>query len=241
MDEPDWVTWRWSLAIVGAGTLVGLRWWFDTPDLVWVPLPFLVLLAVPRLRTAPGQPLSLPSLVLQHVPAAVLAVLLVRAVRAGEGVPDTLLVVILGGMLAVGLVHAIWLGRHHPDGAVAGAALLLGVWCCVLVASGAVDGVEEAPLLAEDALLVQVVLLSVGFDLVSTLSRTWRDDTWLVPSLLLGAMLVGAGLLTLADGASPMVGALILATGTVSLPLLWAVKRRARRDERIRRIWQPTP
>jgi hypothetical protein len=101
----------------------------------------------------------------------------------------------------------------------------------VLAVSGPFDGVEEPE-------LVRLVLLGVAGDLVSTSSRTWREGSWLLPSLVAGLFLAGAGALTLAIGAAPVLGALLLATGVVSLPLLWAVKRRGRRDDRIQRIWQ---
>jgi hypothetical protein len=101
----------------------------------------------------------------------------------------------------------------------------------VLAVSGPFDGVEEPE-------LVRLVLLGVAGDLVSTSSRTWREGSWLLPSLVAGLFLAGAGALALAMGAAPVLGALVLATGVVSLPVLWVVKRRGRRDDRIQRIWQ---
>ncbi|GGI07409.1 hypothetical protein [Egicoccus halophilus] len=224
VDEPDWVSWRWSVGLAGAVTVVG-AWLFGFGSPAWFAAPVLAAMAVPRLRDRPGVAISPAAFLAQNVPAVVILGLVVRdAVTLGELGP--LVASSAGGfVLLIGVWHGLWMGRDR--GAVAGLGVALAGWCAALVVSGWL-----APL--EEAYLVMGVLLLLGGDIVTTLSPQLREDIWLWPTLGWAAFLLVFAGIPLLDGELVAQASAVLATVTVGLPVAWSIKRSARRQERSR-------
>ena len=224
MDAPDWVSWRWGSGVAGAILLLGLWWWRATPGPEWAALPILLALAVPRLRTEPGPPISLPTLALQNLPALALAVWLVRAVTSGAGTHEAVLAsaAFLG---VVGIAHGAWFTSRHHQGLLAGIGVLLGAWCAALGVSGWLLPLEEG-------LLLILLTLGLGLDLSTTLSPTWREDTWVLPSVVAALLVLVLAGLPILDGGAPPAAVAVTALVLTSLPVVWAIKRRARRQSR---------
>jgi len=224
VDEPDWVSWRWSLGLAGAVTVVG-AWLFGFGSPAWFATPVLVAMAVPRLRDRPGIAIHPAALVAQNVPTVVILWLVVReAVTIGE-LSALVASTTAGFVVLVGIWRGLWMGRDR--GAVAGLGVALAGWCAALVVSGWL-----APL--EESYLVMGVLLLLGGDIVTTLSPHLREDTWVWPTLAWAAFLLVFAGIPLLDGELVTQASAVLATVTVGLPVTWSIKRSARQQERSR-------
>lgn len=229
VDEPDWVSWRWVVGLAGSVTIIG-AWLFGFGSPAWIAAPVLVALAVPRRRDQPGFAIVRAVTVAQNLPAIAMLGLVVRdALTIGE-LSAVVAYLAAGYVLLAGLGHGVWMGRDR--GALAGVGIAFAGWCAALVIGGWLTPLEEPYYL-------MAALLLLGGDIVSTLSPDLREDTWFLPTLAIaGFLLVFAGM-PLLDGELVAQASAVLATVVVGLPIAWAVKRSARRQEHSR--WQVSP
>jgi hypothetical protein len=140
VDEPDWVSWRWVVGLGGALLVLG-AWLFGFGDPVWMSVPMLLALVVPRLRDGSGVPISVAVLSVQNLPALAVLVLVVRdALVAGElSAPVAVLAPV--AILVAALGHGLWVGGQR--GPVAGVGVVLAGWCAALVISGQLSPLDE--------------------------------------------------------------------------------------------------
>lgn len=219
MDEPDWVSWRWLVAVGGALVLVA-GWLFGFGDPAWVSVPVLSALVTPRLAEGSRGPISLGVLAVQNLPALVVLVLVVRDLSTAGELSELAVVLATGTTLVVAVGHGLWLGGRR--GPVAGVAIGLAGWCAALVISGWLSPLDEA-------YYVMGALLLLAGDVVSSLSPEWREDTLLTPTVGTVLFLLVFGALPLLDGELVGPASAVVATAVVGLPVAWSIKRPARR------------
>jgi hypothetical protein len=221
VDEPDWVSWRWVGGLGGALLLLG-AWLFGFGDPVWIAVPMLLALVVPRLRDRSRTPISLGVLLVQNLPALAVFVLVVRdALVAGE-LSDPVAVLAPLAILVAALGHGLWMGRQR--GPVAGVGVVLAGWCAALVISGRLSPLEEG-------YYVMGALLLLGADVVSSLSPELREDRMILPTVVTALFLLVFGGIPLLDGELVPQASAVVATVVVGLPVAWSIKRSARRHE----------
>jgi hypothetical protein len=222
VDESDWVSWRWVVGLGGALTIIG-AWLFGFGDPVWVSVPMLLALAVPRLRDRPGVPISIGVLSLQNLPALVVLALVVRDVLVAGELSDPVAVLVPVAILVAALGHGLWVGGQR--GPVAGVGVALAGWCAALVISGRLTPLDEG-------YYVMGALLLLGADIVSSLSPEFREDRMILPTVATALFLLVFGGIPLLDGELVPQASAVVATALVGLPVAWSIKRSARRQER---------
>jgi hypothetical protein len=173
VDEPDWVSWRWAVGLGGALLIVG-AWLFGFGDPVWVSVPMLLALAMPRLRDGSPIPFSLGVLFLQNLPALAVLVLVIRDASTAGELSELTVVLAAGATLVAALGHGLWVAAQR--GPAAGLGVGLAGWCAALVISGWL-----APL--NEAYYVMGALLLLGEDIVSSLTPELREDRMILPSV----------------------------------------------------------
>jgi hypothetical protein len=222
VDEPDWVSWRWVVGLGGALTVIG-AWLFGFGDPVWVSLPMLLALVVPRLRDRSGFPISLGVLLVQNVPALVVLALVARDVLVANELSALVAVLAPVAILVAALGHGLWVGGHR--GAVAGVGVVLAGWCAALVISGRLAPMDEG-------YYVMGAVLLLGGDIVSSLPPELREDRMILPTVVTALFLLVFGGIPLLDGELVPQGSAVVATALVGLPVAWSIKRSARRQGR---------
>jgi hypothetical protein len=229
VDDPDWVSWRWVVGLGGALTILGAGL-FGFGDPVWMPVPVLLALVVPRLRDRSRSPISVAVLLVQNVPAlAVLALVVSDALGRGE-LSDPVAVVTPVTILVAALGHGLWLSGQR--GPVAGVAVVLAGWCAASVVSGWLSPLDEAH-------YVMGAMLLLGADVVSSLSPELREDTMILPTVATALFLLVFGGIPLLDSELVPQASAVVATAVVGLPVAWSIKRSAR--GRGRRQWSAAP
>ena len=225
MKEPTWVSWRWLFGLGGA-LLVSVLWLFERAGPVWLSVPVLLVLALPRLRWEPGVRVVLTVLLLQNVPALALLVFAVReALGTGELDPLTSSL-IAGFIMLAGIVHGLWVARSR--GPVGGLGAVLGATCAALAVSGWLLPIYDAD-------IVTTVLLMLGGDVVSSVSPELRPDTAFFPTVIFSLFLVVYAGLPLVDGEFVPQTSAVVIVALVSLPVVWSAKRSERRQRRSHR------
>jgi hypothetical protein len=222
VDEPDWVSWRWAVGLGGALFIVG-AWLFGFGDPVWVSVPMLLALAMPRLRDGSPIPFSLGVLFLQNLPALAVLVLVIRDASTAGELSELTVVLAAGATLVAALGHGLWVAAQR--GPAAGLGVGLAGWCAALVISGWL-----APL--NEAYYVMGALLLLGEDIVSSLTPELREDRMILPSVATALFLLALAGIHLLDGELIPQASAVVATAVVGLPVAWAIKRSARRQER---------
>jgi hypothetical protein len=222
VDERDWVSWRWLAGLFGALVIVG-AWAFGFGDPVWLPVPMLLALAVPRRRHGSPMPFALGTLAFQNLPAFAVLVLVIRDASTAGELSELVVVLTVGVVLLAALGHALWVGSQR--GSVAGLGIGLAGWCAALVISGGL-----APL--DWAQFVMGALLWLGGDIVATLSPKWRADTMIWPTLATVLLLLVLGGKPLLEGDQVLPASAVVATAVLGLPVAWSIKRSARHQVR---------
>jgi hypothetical protein len=222
VDEPDWVSWRWAVGLGGALLIVG-AWLFGFGDPVWVSVPMLLALAMPRLRDGSPIPFSLGVLFLQNLPALAVLVLVIRDASTAGELSELTVVLAAGATLVAALGHGLWVAAQR--GPAAGLGVGLAGWCAALVISGWL-----APL--NEAYYVMGALLLLGEDIVSSLTPELREDRMILPSVATALFLLALAGIHLLDGELIPQASAVVATAVVGLPVAWAIKRSPRHAER---------